>query len=84
MGAGISRIVRFGMTLAAVTLLVLVASGCGSARSSSAPLGSRCCCTCRMVGYGIEPRIHNGPALAGYGAEAVRDAIAATITTLPD
>jgi IS30 family transposase len=38
----------------------------------------------RMVGYGIEPRIHNGPALAGYGAEAVRDAIAATITTLPD
>jgi transposase, IS30 family len=38
----------------------------------------------RMDGYGIEPRIHNGPALAGYGAEAVRDAIAATITTLPD
>ena len=38
----------------------------------------------RMDGYGIEARIHNGPALAGYGAEAVRDAIAATITTLPD
>jgi len=37
----------------------------------------------RMDGYGIEPRVHNGPALAGYGAEAVRDAIAATITTLP-
>ena len=26
----------------------------------------------------------NGPALAGHGAEAVRDAIAATITTLPE
>jgi IS30 family transposase len=38
----------------------------------------------RMDGYGVEPRVHNGPALAGYGAEAVRDAIAATITTLPD
>lgn len=30
------------------------------------------------------PRTRNGPALAGHGAEAVRDAIAATITTLPD
>ena len=30
------------------------------------------------------PRIKNGPALAGHGAEAVRDAIAAAITTLPD
>jgi IS30 family transposase len=30
-----------------------------------------------------EPRIKNGPALAGHGAEAVRDAIASTITTLP-
>jgi IS30 family transposase len=30
------------------------------------------------------PRQHNGPALAGHGAEAVRDAIAATITTLPE
>ena len=30
------------------------------------------------------PRVKNGPALAGHGAEAVRDAIAATITTLPD
>ncbi|WP_456319432.1 IS30 family transposase, partial [Lentzea tibetensis] len=38
----------------------------------------------RMVGFGVEPRVHNGPALAGRGAEAVRDAIAATITTLPD
>lgn len=38
----------------------------------------------RMEGYGVESRVKNGPALAGLGAEAVRDAIAATITTLPD
>jgi IS30 family transposase len=37
----------------------------------------------RMQGYGTELRVKNGPALAGYGAGAVRDAIAATITTLP-
>ena len=29
------------------------------------------------------PRVKNGPALTGHGAEAVRDAIADTITTLP-
>ena len=29
-----------------------------------------------------EPRVKNGPPLAGHGAEAVRDAIAATITTI--
>ena len=38
----------------------------------------------RMDGYGIEPRIKNGPALAGFGAEAVRDALATTLTTLPE
>jgi transposase, IS30 family len=38
----------------------------------------------RMHGHGNEPRIKNGPALAGHGAEAVRDAIAETITTLPE
>jgi IS30 family transposase len=38
----------------------------------------------RMAGYGVEPRMKNGPALAGYGAEAVRDAIASTIITLPE
>ncbi len=37
----------------------------------------------RGEGYGSAPRVKNGPALAGYGAEAVRDAIAATIGTLP-
>ena len=36
-----------------------------------------------MEGHGTSPRAKNGPALAGHGAEAVRDAIAATITTLP-
>ncbi len=38
----------------------------------------------RMDGHGDEPRIKNGPALAGHGAEAVRDAIAEVIGTLPD
>ena len=36
----------------------------------------------RMDDYG-QPRIKNGPALAGHGAEAVRDAIASAIVTLP-
>jgi IS30 family transposase len=36
-----------------------------------------------MDGHGIEARVKNGPALAGHGAEAVRDAIAETITTMP-
>ena len=36
-----------------------------------------------MAGHGTSPRAKNGPALAGHGAEAVRDAIASTITTLP-
>jgi IS30 family transposase len=38
----------------------------------------------RMKGFGVKPRVKNGPALAGHGAEAVRDAIAASITTLPE
>jgi transposase, IS30 family len=36
-----------------------------------------------MEGHGTIPRVKNGPALAGHGAEAVRDAIASTITALP-
>jgi IS30 family transposase len=36
----------------------------------------------RMRAFG-QPRVKNGPALAGHGAEAVRDAIAASIVTLP-
>ncbi len=38
----------------------------------------------RMEGHGDGVRVKNGPALAGHGAEAVRDAIAASITTLPE
>src|SRR6266511_2085124 len=38
----------------------------------------------RMGGHGDQPREKNGPALTGHGAEAVRDAITATITTLPE
>jgi IS30 family transposase len=37
----------------------------------------------RMVSHGAGRRVKNGPPLAGHGAEAVRDAIARTITTLP-
>jgi IS30 family transposase len=38
----------------------------------------------RMAGHGDQPRIKNGPALAGHGAEAVRDAIGEAIGTLPE
>jgi IS30 family transposase len=37
-----------------------------------------------MEGHGVIPREKHGPALAGHGAEAVRDAITRTITTLPE
>jgi IS30 family transposase len=37
-----------------------------------------------MAGHGCGTQVKNGPALAGHGAEAVRDAIARTITTLPE
>src|SRR6187431_3037482 len=38
----------------------------------------------RMDGHGDGPRVKNGPALAGHGAEAVRDAITRAIITLPE
>ena len=38
----------------------------------------------RMQGRADQPREKNGPALTGHGAEAVRDAIAASITALPE
>src|ERR1700720_1107586 len=38
----------------------------------------------RMAGHGHEDRVKNGPALAGHGAEAVRDAISRTIVTLSE
>ena len=37
-----------------------------------------------MEGFGTTDRVKNGPPLAGHGAEAVRDAIAAKITGLPE
>ena len=38
----------------------------------------------RTEGHGDSPRVKNGPALAGHGAEAVREAIATSTATLPD
>lgn len=38
----------------------------------------------RMKGHGEGPRVNNGPALAGHGSKAVRDAITASIGSLPD
>ncbi len=38
----------------------------------------------RMPDHGCGARVKNGPALAGHGAEAVRDAIARTVTSLPE
>jgi IS30 family transposase len=38
----------------------------------------------REDGYGIVPRTKNGPALAGYGAITMKNALAATMTTLPE
>ena len=38
----------------------------------------------RLAGHGDGPRQKNGPALAGHGAEAVRDAITRTVITLPE
>lgn len=37
-----------------------------------------------MEGHRTQPRAKNGPALAGHGAEAVRDEIAGAIAALPD
>ena len=36
-----------------------------------------------MEGHGTSPRARNGPALAGHGAEAVRDAIAPRSSPCP-
>lgn len=38
----------------------------------------------RLEGFGTIAPTKDGPPLAGHGAEAVRDAIAATITTMPE
>jgi transposase, IS30 family len=38
----------------------------------------------REEGWGVIPRTKNGPALAGYGAVTMADALAKTITDLPE
>jgi hypothetical protein len=38
----------------------------------------------RTHGYGVEPRVKNGPALAGYGAQAMRDALSTQMSMLPE
>jgi IS30 family transposase len=38
----------------------------------------------RGEGYGVMPRTKNNPALAGYGAVTMKDALAAKMTTLPE
>ena len=38
----------------------------------------------REEGYGVIPPRKNGPALAGYGAVAMKNALASAITTLPE
>jgi IS30 family transposase len=38
----------------------------------------------REAGYGLIPRTKNGPALAGYGAITMKNALADTMTTLPE
>jgi IS30 family transposase len=38
----------------------------------------------REQGYGVIPRTKNGPALAGYGAITMKNALADTMSTLPE
>jgi IS30 family transposase len=38
----------------------------------------------RGQGFGVIPRTHNGPALAGYGAVTMKNALAAMMGTLPE
>lgn len=37
----------------------------------------------REAGYGVTPRTKNGPALAGYGAISMKNALTTTMSTLP-
>ena len=38
----------------------------------------------RLEGYGVEPPVKNGPALGGYGAIAMKDALQATLGSMPE
>lgn len=37
----------------------------------------------RLEGYGVEPPVKNGPALGGYGAIAMKDALRSTMGSMP-
>ncbi len=37
----------------------------------------------RLEGYGVEPPVKNGPALGGYGALAMKDALRSTLGSMP-
>ncbi|MGE4164119.1 MAG: IS30 family transposase [Vicinamibacterales bacterium] len=37
----------------------------------------------RIEGYGLEPPVKNGPALGGYGAVAMKDALTSTLGSMP-
>ena len=50
----------------------------------SAQAGSRCFCISRRYEGHNSPRVKDGPPVTGAGAGAVRNAIAETITTLPE
>jgi IS30 family transposase len=41
-------------------------------------------CLPRMPGYGSGPRVKNGPALAGDGAEAMREVLASRFVSMPE
>lgn len=38
----------------------------------------------RLEGFGVEPPVKNGPALGGYGAIAMKDALQATLGSVPE
>ena len=38
----------------------------------------------RLEGYGVEPPVKNGPALGGYGAVAMKDALQSTLGSMPE
>lgn len=38
----------------------------------------------RLDGYGLQPRVKNGPTLAGYGAEPMEEALKRWLTALPE
>ncbi len=66
---GLSRHVLTGNTASAAAGALRVA---GTARPELAGRG-----------YGLAPPVKNGPALSGYGAKSVREAIESTMTNLP-